>query len=248
MNTKRAGILVILWLAVSLASCLATDIAFSGTSGSLAATVRFEFSGGALKVTLLNTSSADVLVPSDALTAVFFDIAGDPILTPDWARVSHESCVLYYDAQCHADMDVGGEWAYVRNMAPSLVAQHYGISSAGFGVFGPGDRFPGFPTLTPPDSPDGLDWALLSAGDNPATGNTGVTNQPLIRNAAVFRFTGLPGGFNPAAAIRNVRFQYGTDLDEPHFDEIPEPATFGLIGLGLVGLGFLGRRYGRRWA
>src|SRR5262245_14749989 len=49
-------------------------LTFIGTSGSLAASVEFVQSGSNLQVRLTNTSSTDVLVPTDVLTGVYFDI------------------------------------------------------------------------------------------------------------------------------------------------------------------------------
>ena len=59
----------------------ATPVLFSGSSGGLSATVSFDIVGSQLQVVLSNTSIGDVLVPSDVLTAVFFNIAGNPLLT-----------------------------------------------------------------------------------------------------------------------------------------------------------------------
>src|SRR5678815_4938452 len=55
---------------------------FSSSSGSLAATASFNVVSGNLQVILTNTSTADALVPTDILTAIFFDVIGNPTLTP----------------------------------------------------------------------------------------------------------------------------------------------------------------------
>src|SRR5262249_52759787 len=61
---------VVMFLAGPVA---ALPVTFTGSSGSLAASATFDDSvAGTLKVTLTNTSSADVLVPANVLTAVFF--------------------------------------------------------------------------------------------------------------------------------------------------------------------------------
>src|SRR6476661_4284267 len=60
---------------------VAGPVLFTGSSGGLAATASFDIVGSQLEVVLSNTSTGDVLVPSDALTAVFFNIAGNPLLT-----------------------------------------------------------------------------------------------------------------------------------------------------------------------
>lgn len=88
----------------------AVPITFSQTVGSLSASVSFDVSGSDLLVVLSNTSSADVMVPVDVLTAVFFDIAGDPTLTPSSAVLSAGSVVLF-GGTTDPGGGVGGEFA-----------------------------------------------------------------------------------------------------------------------------------------
>ncbi len=56
------------------------DVLLTQTNGSLSASANFNLTGNVLTVTLTNTSAADVLVPTDVLTAVFFN--GNGTLTP----------------------------------------------------------------------------------------------------------------------------------------------------------------------
>ena len=234
---------------------------FTFSSGSLAAKVRFEDSGesgvgaGNLRVTLTNTSAADVLAPPGVLTAVFFDIATNPNLTPVSALLGAGSTVLF-DSQ-PAGGNVGGEFAYAQTTnagglggtpAGFAVTQKQGISSSGFGIFG-NSNFNGS-DLDPPTAIDGLNYGLTSAGDNSATGNSAVTgNVPLIHNSVVFLLSGFSG--NASSAISNIRFQYGTALDEGNGGgnnggggEVPAPASLLLALTGVVGLGLT--RF-RRW-
>jgi len=134
---------------------------------------------------------------------------------------------------------VGGEWAYRDDLnIANEPNREYGISSAGFGLFGPGNRFPGN-NLQGPTSPGGLEYGITSAGDNPATGNTPVTGtNALIKNSVTFTFSGLPAGFDPSTQISGVTWQYGTALNEPH---LPEPATLSLVALA----GWMAVRRGR---
>ena len=231
---------LVLLTAVSVS---ATPITFTGSSGSLAASANFSVVGGNLQVILTNTSSADVLVSSEVLTAVFFTVAGNPALAPVSALLSGGSTVIYGPQP--AGGNVGGEWAYANGLAGAPGGADEGISSSGFGLFGPPNLFPG-PDLDPPASPNGVNYGLLSAGDNSATGNAGVTGSPLINNQVTFMLAGLAVGFDPATGITTVSFQYGTALTETNVPgvpgPIPEPTTILLLGSGLSGLAWYGRK------
>lgn len=196
-----------------------------------AAQVEFQVSGSQLIVTLTNISTSDVLVPIDVLTGVYWSMTGSGTLSRDSALLAPGSTVIY-DSQPAGGV-VGGEWAY--NAGLNFHNANFGISSSGLGMFGPGDRFPG-PDLEPPTSPDGVQYGIVSAGDNSATGNGGITGSGgLIKNSVVFTLGGFSNyNFN---SIANVGFQYGTDVSEPY---IPTPGS--LAALGLLGVASLRRR------
>ncbi|MCC6951228.1 MAG: PEP-CTERM sorting domain-containing protein [Phycisphaerales bacterium] len=205
----------------------ASGIVYSGSSGSLAASAEFTTSGTQLRVYLSNTSTADIIVPADVLTAVFFEISGSPIaLTRVSALLGPGSVVT--NGTTPGDGVVGGEWASGFKATGYPGGFRYGISSSGLGDFGPGDRFPG-PDLAPPASPNGLQFGIASAGDNPATHNGGA-NTPLIQNEVRFTLDGLPTDFD-LNRITGVRFVYGTAYGEGQFD-VPAPGTLALLGLG----------------
>jgi hypothetical protein len=224
---SRGGlILTVVVLATGVGVASAAPITFSGLSGNLAASAKFDTVGTHLVVTLTNTSANDVLIPADVLTGLFFNAATALTLTPISAVVAPGSSVLFGTTD-PGDV-VGGEWAYkLLNIAVEPQRQ-YGISSSGLGIFGPGDRFPGT-NLQGPTNPGGLEYGITSAGDNPATGNAPVTGaNALIMNEVIFTFGGLPAGFDPSTEISGVLWQYGTSLSEPRF---PEPATILLLAV-----------------
>lgn len=228
------------------ASQAGAAITFDGSSGMLAASVQFDIVGGQLQVRLANTSLADVLLPTDVLTAVYFNIAGNPMLS----RVSGISDGTTYDGTTVVSdpgATVGGEWAYLNGL--SQYGANSGISSSGMGIFGAADVFPG-DNLSGPADPDGLQYGLTSAGDNLSTGNTGVQT-PLTKSAVIFTLGSIPTGFS-LSRISNVTFQYGTALSEGHFSggsggggtstSIPEPQTVALLGAGAWLLALARRR------
>ncbi|MGE3107427.1 MAG: XDD4 family exosortase-dependent surface protein [Phycisphaerales bacterium] len=226
-------------LCVGSGVALGGTITVSGSSGSLSATARFENSGGNLVVTLTNNSSADVLVPADILTAVFFNVISGETLTPVSALLS--GSVVHFGS--NGGGNVGGEWGYAAGIGGPGGATR-GISSSGFGLFG-SSNFNG-PDLDPPDALNGLNYGLTSTGDNVTTGNAPVTGGvPLIQDHVVFTLSGISAMFDPAASIRNVSFQYGTALTEPNVPGTPNNGMIPLPSasvLGLAGIGIMASR------
>jgi len=220
-------------------------VSFSGSSGTLAASADFNFSGNTLIVTLTNTSAFDVMDPAQVLTALFFNINGAGALGSVSAVLGAGSTVFYdADGQPVGGV-VGGEWGYGSGLAGPGGATE-GISSTGLGgVFG-GATFPG-PDLEGPAALDGPQYGILSAGDNTATGNGGITGSGgLIKNSVVFTLTGVMG--LTGASVSNVSFQYGTAPTEPNIPStttnitVPEPTLLSLLGFGLAGAAYRIRR------
>jgi hypothetical protein len=236
-------------LLVLAQSALAGPVSFGFSSGTRSATVEFSSSGSDLFVTLTNTSPFDALVPTDILTAVFFELDGNPALTRVSAFVPLSSSVLVGNSGANVtpgDRVVGGEWSYLNSISDP--ANHnQGISSTGVGTFGPGNRFPGA-NLQGPTSPNGVQYGITSAGDNFLTGNGGLSGEHLILNSVVFKLSGFSG--EPNAVITAARFLYGTSLDEPQFEGtlvpvpplVPEPSTYLMAAMGLIALLFARRR------
>lgn len=212
---------------VLMAANAGASVTFSAgdASGRHASAVFDVQSGTMLTVTLTNDAADDVMAPVDVLTAIFFDIDGASVsLTPVSALLNTGSVAVF--APQPVGGNVGGEWAYGAGIA-GPESTSYGIGSAGFGIFG-GSNFGG-PDLDPPGAVNGLNYGILSTGDNPTTGNTPVTGSvPLVKDSVVFTLSGLPSGFD-LGRIDNVWFQYGTGLNEPRN---PAPGTIALLGLG----------------
>lgn len=216
----------------------ANTISFSGSSGQLAASVTFTLSGNTLTVVLTNTSTHDVTVPSDVLEGVYFNTTS--VLTPDSATLYGGSTVHYGTLT-----NVGEGWGYGhglsaqgKNSAISAMGAVNGLGHANFD-----------PTACPNANScplQGIDYGLLSKGDDLNTGNGGITGGgPLIKDAIEFTLT-TPSGFSLSQLGSSVVFQYGTSLTEPSFNgqppKTPEPGTLFLLGSGVTSLGLLRRR------
>jgi len=204
-----------------------------------AASASFNLAGGNLTVVLTNISTADVLIPSQVLTALFFGVDGNILLTPVSATLSGGSTVFFDSAP--AGGIVGGEWAYKNSLVGAPGGLNEGISSAGFALFG-GANFPG-PGLDPPAAVNGLNYGITSAGDNSGTGNAAVTgNDPLIQNQVTFVLSGA----GDSLTINGAAFQYGTALSEPNIcvdcpqTTVPEPSF--LLSIPLIGVAMLWNR------
>ena len=245
-------------VAVCVLMLLAMGQAFSDTvtyagSGSfsedgynfdLSAEAVFVLGDSTLTITLRNTSQDDVLIPSEVLTGLLFAIDVGT-LTPVSAVLGEGATVLWPDPAGDAPAtgylvtaygnDIGAEWAYIPGE---------GLSSAGLDdLFGPGDRFDTAHDLSPPASPDGLQYGILSEGDDHSTGNTPVTGgYALVEGPVVFTLT-ASDGFT-LNSIYDVSFQYGTSLDQPNIP-IPEPSSLALVALGLSLVACTGMRKGK---
>jgi hypothetical protein len=194
-----------------------------------------------LVVTLRNTATYDPNDPSDILTAVFFSLSGNPSLSADSAVLAPGSAVKGNGGLTDPGGVVGGEWAYASSLT-GINGASQGVSSAGLGIFGPGNLFPGS-NLEGPVSPDGVQYGISTAFDTAGNDNGGIAGVGLITNAVVFTLGNVPASLS-LSDISNVSFQYGTALSEPNIPGtlIPEPNTVALTAAGMCLLGVLKRR------
>ena len=178
-------------------------------------------------------SQRQATVNSEVLTAVFF--SSGATLIPVSATIPAGSALVYntYFETQGSDLPAGGEWAYRSGLAGQLPGGgNIGISTAGFGIFGPHDLIGGV-DLNGTQAPGGGDFGLI--GWNTSTAGNGY--EPLINSHTFFTFA-VPGGFNPNENISNVYLQYGTTLAS-----VPEPTTMLLLGFGLIGLAASSRKF-----
>ena len=213
----------------------ATNITFNDAFGSHATFAVINVNQ--LEVTLW--TDRNVMNNAQVLTALFFDISGTPSLAPLSATVPVKSATdgttnnsfLYIGGTNYGfttPLNVAGEWTYKSGLSlPG--GGTYGISSSGFGLFGPSDLFPGGSDLNPVTTgPDGGDFGLIGLS---AAGPSNPGYDLLVKNTTVFVLSGLPAVFDPSANIVDPFFQYGTTIGQ-----VPEPTTMLLLGIGLIGL------------
>ena len=238
--------------AMSIAQTASAAIFFTATNGSnLTASATFDIVGGKLQVVLNNSSAFDVLVPSNVLTALFFNLLGGAsTLGVAGGSATSNGPTFMNGAQVNtAGTNVGGEWAYAGVSSVILGAgTNAGISSSGFSLFGNANL--NGPNLSGPVAVDGLQYGITSTGDNLATDNGGVTE---ITKHSVTFLLDFAAGFT-LAQISNVSFQYGTTLVKepriictvncggPPANEIPEPGSAALAGLALLAAASVRRR------
>jgi len=122
MRLNKSIVIAVVATAAALASGAHASVIWEGTgtgSAALSATAEFSLSGsGDLVVRLTNTGAGDALVPTDVLTALFFDVTGGGLsLTRTSAVLGAGSSVFYDPDGQPAGGVVGGEWAYLSGLS-----------------------------------------------------------------------------------------------------------------------------------
>ncbi|MDF5734780.1 MAG: XDD4 family exosortase-dependent surface protein [Nostoc sp.] len=226
-------------------SATGTNPLSGGNSIALGAKAVFDDSiAGKLTLTLTNTGPG-ASVTSDVLTGIFWDYAGSP-LTSLTLSSAKAPTVITNNLTTGSNVDLTNvglgkvEWGFAKTTATSglggtsgvanPVTEHYGLATADFGIS------PGFGV----SGGQQFNYGIITGYDS---SNLAVTLGTFVKNSATFVFSGLPTGFD-STKIQNVRFQYGTGLDEPSTyyiapppppRTVPDPSATVALGLFAVG-------------
>lgn len=251
-------------LLLTATTLLHADYVFSyslsggGRSANAVFTQSYTGSEYRLSINLTNTSQATTSVPTDVLTALFWHTTQSMDLSrisakTDPASILQRSFSNYGKTGYETNTalinagNVSCEYAYKTGAGlGGISGLTFGVSSSGLSeppneLFGPHDRFDTVNNLEGPDSPDGIQYGLLTAGGLDANANGGL-DHTLVQNSVTMLFKITSGWAGSQSAFDNlfdnIRFQYGTALDEPYIGygqsapPVPVPAGFVLFGIG----------------
>ncbi len=227
-------------LCVLIGSCIsgaATPLAVSGSSGTQSFSAVFENIGnGMLQITLTNTGQTPPSDESGVIGALFFNLSGNPTLTPVSMSLGAGSSIV------NGSGDPSANWRYDTGISgPGGATQ--GVSAAGLGIFGSRGNFCSGANCG--NLLHGIDWGLVDASYIAGSGNSSISGQPLIQDTAIFVLSGVSSDFNPSTDISNVSTNYTATLtgsftitatDPP---AVPEPSPYFLLGGGMIVMSFI---------
>jgi hypothetical protein len=203
-----------------------------------------------LIITLTNTAPVQAANQGQTLSGIYFDVAGNPVLTKHSAATAAGSSIVN-DTPNLNDALIGREWAFRNNIGAaeaSFTDARYGISSTGLGIFSPADRFLTDGNLAGPNSVGGDDFNIVPAVQSNFSGG-GLNGTPFVRSAMSF-ILNTPHNFT--FNIFNVAFHYGSGQDFPTLvapnppadPQVPEPGALAMLcGAACAALVVLRRRF-----
>jgi hypothetical protein len=250
---KLAALFVALAVFVLVSNAHAVTYTASATGNNpnekLNASATIVITNSDLVVTLANTSTSDPNDPYDILTGIFFDIAGDPKLTPVSADLGPDSSIIGQSFRTNLNGNVGGEWAYRNELTHAPLGDNEGISCTTLRWFGARDlfstkRLPGARSLAE------VQFGLTTLNELPGNEDGALKRRALIEGSVVCTFA-LPVQLTnfTLSDISGIEFQYGYRLVQPELlgepvtvVSVPEPSTIGLVAAGLLGVVAFARR------
>jgi hypothetical protein len=226
-------------LTVFASSAAASLITFTGsdTVNHHSYTASFSVVGSNLQLVLTNTGTLESVMDTDILGGLFFTVSGGTTLTPVSAALGGGSSYV------NGTGTIGQHWEYLAGLSGSSPnGQTMGVSAVGFSIFGASNFCSSGCVNT-----QGIDYGLATSNYVAGDGNGSIKSTTLIKNSAVFTFSGIPNGFDPSLSITNVQAQYGSAVNTAFQTTgvtvpTPEPSTVLFGAVGLAGL-LLVRRF-----
>lgn len=240
---KRVFGFLSIWAVLSCVSAVASPLNVTGSSGSLSFSALFENLGsGILQITVSNTGQVAPADESGVMGALFFNLSGNPTLTPLSMSLGAGSSIV------NGSGDPSPNWRYDAGLnGPDGATQ--GVSAAGYGLFGSRGNFCSAANCG--NLLHGIDWGLVDAAYIAGSGNGSIAGEPMIQDTAVFVLSGISPGFDPSVDVSNVSAQFTATLtdslnvtgDDP--PGVPEPSAYCLIGTGMIVVSLVKRKRGR---
>jgi len=250
-GTKRLMCSLALFGGVLTIPSSATSVLFSGANGNLMGSANFVLVGNTLTIEVKNESNVAATAPSEVLTGIFFDLAGNPVTNLQSIAVDSASSIVNCVGSCGAgtvvDTNVAGfqgGWQYLAGINNALTG-NYGAGTAGFGIFNGNNTGGGGGCAANQQFCFGL--IPVAGASHPTFNGKQFINNGIVVTLAL---TGQPQDYDIGDAVANLRLQFGGSLTDPsittfqvfpgpnpgRLTENPEPATYVLMGAGLAAL------------